>query len=142
MTDRGKEAEKYLGKIRNVEKIIHDKEQELEALRYKASGAGAIRYDKERVQTSPQNYMEMAMMDIAELGKEIEEDKASIEDIKGTAYGIVRVMQQAEERTVLEWFYLNGLSMEDTADKMHMSKRNAYYLKEDALESFGRILAG
>lgn len=140
MTDRQKEAESYLNKIRDVEKTIQGKEQELEALRYKASGAGAIRYDKDRVQTSPQNYMEMAMIDIVELEKEIEEDKASIENIKGTAYGIVRIMQQADERTVIEWFYLNGLSMEDTADKMHMSRRNAYYLKDDALESFGRLM--
>lgn len=135
-----KAADEYLSKIKDVEEMIRKKEQELEALRYKASGAGAIRYDKDRVQTSPQNYMEMAMMDIVELNKEIEEDKASIENIKGDAYAIVRMIQKADQRAIIEWFYLNGLSMEAVADKMSMSTRNAYYLRDDALESFGSIM--
>lgn len=137
MTENQKEADKYLSKIRNTEKIILSKQLELEALRWKASGVGAIRYDKDRVQTSPQNYMEMAIIDVTEIEQEIEEDKASIEDMKGVAYSIVRSMQAPDQRAMIEWFYLNCLSMPDVADKMHMSERNAYYLKCDALESFG-----
>lgn len=136
MTENQREADRYLSKIRDVEKMIHGKEQELEALRYKASGAGAISYDKDRVQTSPQNYTEMAMIDIVELQKEIEEDKASIENIKGDAYAIVRMMPEPDQRAMIEWFYLNGLNMETVSEKMSMSVRNSYYLRDDALDSF------
>lgn len=140
MTDNQQAAELYLNKIRDIEKRIKNKELELEALRWKASGVGAIRYDKDKVQTSPQNYMEMAMEDITELSAEIEEDKASIEDVKGTAYAIVRLMKEPEQRAMIEWFYLNCIAMNIVCDKMCMSERNAYYLRDDALESFGKLL--
>lgn len=133
-------AEKYLLGIRAVEKDLKNKRAELEALRYKASGAGAIQYDKDRVQTSPQDYMTMAIADIIEIEKQIKEDELSIEDKKGEAYAMVRKMAQPEHRAVIEWFYLNGISMAETAEHMSMSERSAYYLKEDALENFGEIL--
>lgn len=140
MTDTQKKADKFLNRIRKIETSIKDKELELEALRYKASGAGGIDYSKDRVQTSPQNFMEMAMCDIVELLAEIEEDKASIEDIKANAYSIVRKMEEPTQRAMIEWFYLNGLDMDSIAIKMYRSERAAYYLRDDALERFGELL--
>ncbi len=126
----------HLELIRDAEKNINNKRLELEALRYKASGAGAIRYDKEHVQTSPQDYMTMAIADLMELEKQITEAEAEIEEMKGDAYTIVRKMDKPEQRAVIEWYYLNGLSMIDTAARLNLSERAAYYLKEDALEAF------
>lgn len=140
MTDNQKKAERYLRKIQNVERELNNKRDELEALRYKASGAGAIRYDKDQVQTSPQDYLAMAMSDIIEIEKQIEEDEASIEDMKGQAYAVVRKIKQPEQRTIIEWFYLNGVSMIKTAEYMSISERSAYYLRDDALEVFGKIM--
>ena len=140
MTKNQMKAEKYLKKIQDVERVLNNKRDELEALRYKASGAGAIRYDKDRVQTSPQDYLAMAMNDIIEIEKQIEEDETSIEQLKGEAYAIVRVMEHPEHRALIEWFYLNGISMPETAQRMNMSERSAYYLKDDALEYFGAIM--
>ena len=140
MTDNQNKAENYLKAIREVEKSLKSKRDELEALRYKASGAGAIRYDRDHVQTSPQDYLAMAMADIIEIDKQIKEDELSIEDMKGQAYSIVRRMTKADCRTLIEWFYLNGVSMIDVAEKMHLSERSAYYLKDDALEEFGSIM--
>lgn len=140
MTENQNKAEIYLKQIRDVERTMKNKRDELEALRYKASGATAIRYDKDKVQTSPQDYLSMAIMDIIEIEKQIEEDSASIEDMKGSAYAIVRQMKSADQRALIEWFYLNGISMTETADRMNMSERTAYYLRDDALESFGKLL--
>ena len=125
-----------LEQIRDAEKSINSKKQELEALRYKASGAGAIRYDKDRVQTSPQDYMTMAIADVIEIEKQIEEEEAEIEMMRGAAYAIVRRMEKPEHRAVIEWYYLNGASMIDTAYRMSISERTAYYLREDALTAF------
>ena len=140
MTENQKKAEGYLRRIQDVERILNNKRDELEALRYKAGGAGGICYDKDHVQTTPQDFLAMAMADIIELEKEIEEDEAGIETIKGEAYSLVRQLKQPEHRTIIVWFYLNGLSMPDTALKMNMSERNAYYLKDDALECFGELM--
>lgn len=125
-----------LERIRESAKRINQKKLELEALRYKASGAGAIRYDKDRVQTTPQNYMEMAIADVIEIEKQIEEEEAKVEVQLGKAYSAVRKMEQPDQRAVIEWYYLNGLSMIDTAGMLNMSERNAYYLREDAIEAF------
>ena len=140
LTDNQTKADKYLSRIRRVENVIKGKRLELEALRYKASGAGAIRYDKDRVQISPQDYITMAIEDVLELEKQIKEDEESIEDLKGEAYAIVRKMENRDGRALIEWFYLNGLSMSETAEFMKMSERNAYYIQEKALEEFGTHL--
>jgi len=122
--------------IHDAEKKINLLKLELEALRYKASGAGGIRYDKDRVQTSPNDYMTMAIADAIELEKHINDMEAEIEEKKGEAYAIVRQMENPDQRAVIEWYYLNGLSMIDTANKLSISERTAYYLKEDALTEF------
>lgn len=133
-------AETYLKKVREGDRRLKAKKDELDALRYKASGAGAIRYDKDHVQTSPKDYLSMAMDDIIKTEKDVEQMEIVVEEMKGEAYGIVRNIQQTEHRVILEWYYLNGLSMIATADKLCVAERTAYYLREDALDSFGRLL--
>lgn len=113
---------------------------ELEALQYRASGAGAIRYDKDRVQVSSDDYLAMAMNDIIALEKKIASGEERIEKKKGKAYAIVRQMEQPDHRTIIEWYYLNGLSMIETATKMNIAERTSYYLRDDALESFGKAM--
>ena len=133
-------AEQYLRKIRDNDRALKNKRDELEALRYKASGAGAIRYDKDHVQTSPQDYLAMAMADIIEIEKQIEEKESMLEEMKGKAYTMVRKIPQTDHRIIIEWYYLNGLSMIATADKMSIAERTAYYLRDDAIDSFGKVM--
>ena len=140
MTDNQSKATGYLMVIRNKEKELHDMRLELEALQYRASGAGAIRYDKDHVQTSPDDYLAMAMADIIALEKKIAAGESRVEKKKGKAYAIVRQMEQPDHRTIIEWYYLNGLSMLETATKMNIAERTSYYLRDDALESFGKLL--
>jgi len=141
MTDTQKAAKEYLTRIRDIEKNIRYKEYELQALRYKAGGLTAVQYDKERVMSSPNTYTEMAIADIIDREQEIEEDKASIENLMGDAYEIVRRIEHPEYRALIEWFYLNGLPMYEVAKRIDMSERNAYNLHEDALEAFGAFIA-
>ena len=140
MTPNQQKATKYLSTIRNIEKKLHSKRLELEALRYRASGAGAIRYDKDHVQTSPQDYLAMAMADIIEIEKKVMDAESDIEKKKGKAYAIVRKIETEDHRTFIEWYYLNGLSMIETATRMNIAERTSYYLRDDALESFGKLL--
>lgn len=135
-------AELYLRKIRDNDRALKSKRDELDALRYKASGTGAIRYDKDHVQTSPQDYLSMAMDDIIKIEKQIEEKEAILEELKGKAYTMVRQIPQTDHRIIIEWYYLNGLSMIATADKMSIAERTAYYLRDDALDSFGKVMKG
>lgn len=133
-------AEMFLRTIRDDDRALKSKRDELDALRYKASGAGAIRYDRDHVQTSPQDFLSMAMDDIIKIEKQIEQKEADLEEKKGRAYAIVRQIPQTDHRIILEWYYLNGLSMIATADKMNIAERTAYYLRDDALDSFGKVM--
>ena len=133
-------AETYLKRIRDNDRELKSKRDELDALRYKASGAGAIRYDKDHVQTSPQDFLSMAMDDIIRIEKEIEQIETGLEEMKGKAYAMVRTISQTDHRTIIEWYYLNGLSMNATADRMNIAERTAYYLRDDALEYFGKVM--
>ena len=140
MTDNQARASSYLSSIRNIEKSLNNKRLELEALRYKASGAGAIRYDKDRVQSTPEDFLVKAMDDIIQIEKQIEKEEREAEKKKGRAYSIVRKMDQAEHRIIIEWYYFNGLSMTDAATRMNIAERTAYYLRDDALEDFGKLM--
>ena len=80
------------------------------------------------------------MVDIIEIEKQIEKEESEIEKKKGKAYSIVRQIEQADQRIIIEWYYLNGLSMTETATKMNIAERTSYYLRDDALESFGKLL--
>ena len=140
MTDNQAKASSYLSSIRNIEKRLNNKRLDLDALRYKASGAGAIRYDKDRVQTTPEDFIVKAMNDIIRIEKQIEKEEREAEKKKGKAYSIVRKMDQAEQRIIIEWYYFNGLSMIDAATRMNIAERTAYYLRDDALEGFGKLM--
>lgn len=140
MTDNQARASSYLSSIRNIEKRLNNKRLELDALRYKASGAGAIRYDKDRVQTTPEDFIVKAMNDIIRIEKQIEKEEREAEKKKDKAYSIVRKMDQAEQRIIIEWYYFNGLSMIDAATRMNIAERTAYYLRDDALEGFGKLM--
>lgn len=125
--------------LKDAEKRIFAKKLELEALRYKASGAGAIRYDKDSVQTSPQDYLTLAIADIVELEKQIAEDEIALEDLKGKTYSVIRKIENPEYRALLEWYYLNDRPILEIANKLNVSERTAYYLRDDALEAFEMI---
>jgi len=112
---------------------------ELEALRYHASGAGAIRYDKDKVQTSPGDFLSMVMSDIVEIDGRIKQTREEVDLLKTEAYSVIRRMERPEHRAVIELYYLNGLSMAGAALQMNMSERSAYYLREDAIREFEKI---
>ena len=123
----------YLEKIRESEKSIHQKKMELEALRYKATNAEAVQYDKDRVQSSPDDYLSLAIADIIEIEKQIREDEEQLEAHKGQVYSLVKQIQEPEHRTFIEWYYLNGLTMMEASEKMNISLRSAYYLRDEAV---------
>lgn len=60
-------AQEYLEGIERAERKIEAITRRLEELRTRAEGVGAIRYDKDRVQTSPQNSMPDKVIKLCEI---------------------------------------------------------------------------
>ena len=60
-------AQEYLEGIERAERKIEAITRRLEELRTRAEGVGAIRYDKDRVQTSPQDSMPDKVIKLCEI---------------------------------------------------------------------------
>lgn len=139
MTDNQKKADAYLMRIRNAEKDMRVLFEQIQYLRYKASGMGAIRYDKDRVQTSPEDMVCAAIAEAVTLENKL--------------FGRNKQTREAFERTTqilslwgdkyaiaIETYYLDHGSMCDVARHCKCSDRNAYRIKLDALEKFSQHL--
>lgn len=60
-------AKEYLLQIRTLRRRCESLENQLQELRTQAEGVKAITYDKDRVQTSPDNRMEILMLRIVDI---------------------------------------------------------------------------
>lgn len=141
MTENQKTAEKYLLKIRKQSKRLKSLLNEIEALEYAAAGQGTISYEKDRVQKSTDRNIKLVefMDDIINKKNEFDEVEAELDELKITSYHIIKKIENIDERIILEWYYINAKSMEEIIKKISVSERKAYYLREEALESFGTI---
>lgn len=87
---------------------------------------GAIRYDKDKVQTSPGDSMSKIIAEIADLEKEmtaIQQRKSQqIEKIDKA----LNSLESEEERTALTMRYINRVSVSEIAEAMGYSEQRIY----------------
>lgn len=139
MTDAQRKAEHYLMQIRNASKELTELIEQIDYLRYKASGATAIRYDKDHVQTSPEDMVCEAMAAAVDL-----ENKLSFRHKQ------LKAMREHTEQTISLWnnnnakyidiYYLNHGSMTEVAERINCTSRTAYNIKFRALEEFAKYI--
>lgn len=67
MSVKAKKAKAYLNQYHKLRRAVESLERRIEEMRAKAEGVGAIRYDKDRVQTSPKNTMEENSIKLADM---------------------------------------------------------------------------
>lgn len=142
MTKKQHIADKSLKRIGLLVEKLEDKELELESMYAIAYGLGAIRYDKDKVQTSPENYMERAMVEIDELKADIDRLKGKINDAKIEALENIKKVSKSKHRTILIWHYIGLKPMSEIAHDMQRSERAVYYMRLKALEEYGGIIDG
>lgn len=139
MTDNQKKADAYLMRIRNAEKDMRVLFEQIQYLRYKASGMGAIRYDKDHVQTSPEDMVCAAIAEAVTLeNKLFGRNKQTREAFERTTQ--ILSLWGDKYATAIETYYLDHGSMCDVARHCKCSDRNAYRIKLDALEKFSQHL--
>ncbi|MBQ0112407.1 MAG: hypothetical protein KBT03_04675 [Bacteroidales bacterium] len=125
-------AKDLLERIKYLEKSIANKKLKVELLTAKAEG-GAIRYDKENVQTSCSNFTEQILVDIADLSVEIKEDEEMLDRCISKAYKLIKLLDNIEEQNVLYGYYLDGYTYEMIADKMNYSRREVCRIEDEAI---------
>lgn len=126
----------YLKQIRDADGAIKRKEMQLKELK-SCLLPGCIRYDKDKIQSSPSNQMEEVMARVDLLEREIESMKADkalmIIEISDT----IDSLESSEEKTVLMGVYIAGESMNKIARVIGYSSQHAYRLRKRGVVHLG-----
>ena len=137
MTEGQNKADKYLLEIRNAEKEINEMIIKIEYLRYKASGATAIRYDKDHVQTSPGDMVCEAIVEAVAIENRLYHKHKRLVDMRERTNEIIQLWGDNCSK-LIETYYLSHGSMVDAAKIIGCSDRSAYRIKLKALERFAK----
>ena len=98
-----------------------------------------ITYDKDPVQTSPEDSMARIMAEIDEIDQQIErlQECRAMEILRLSR--VIDALDDPREATVLDAYYLGGRSMREIADHMHYSVRTVYRLRTSGAEKMANM---
>lgn len=139
MTDNQRKSERYLLRIRNADREMKLLYEQIQYLRYKASGMGAIRYDKDHVQTSPEDMVCEAISEAVYLEGKLSNRHKQLKAMREHTEKIVAIWADNNAR-MIEVYYLNHGSMVDVARQIKCSDRQAYRIRDNALEQFSKYI--
>lgn len=140
MTANQQKADHYLMQIRNADKEMRQIFEQIQFLRYKASGMGAIRYDKDHVQTSPEDMVCECIAQAVQLENKLFARNRKFHDSLTRTNEILQLWSDNNNARLITIYYLNHGSMGDVAEQIGCSSRNAYFIKLKALEEFSKHL--
>lgn len=132
------EAYRFLGQVRGHENKIKRLKRTIEGLR---SGLtpGAIRYDKDRVQATPQNVMEELFAKIDEYERKLQEEYRLLAESLLKVEKAISRMPDTREKNVLIDFYLGRISIGDIADGMGITVRHCFRLRKNGIAIFCEV---
>lgn len=136
-----KEACEFLGGLRRHTKKAKKLEEKIEEKRYSLL-PGAIRYDKDRVNTSPRDQMLEGFEEIDELERQlIDENRECYRAIIDISRAILQIPEGPERRFLLE-YYINMKDIYKISAKLDYSLRHTYRLQRKAMEVFMEVHDG
>lgn len=134
-----KQAYNYLNSLRWIDlKLLrlNARKKELESCLLPA----AIRYDKDKVQTSPEDPMSKICAEISEIDNEIycisvcKADK--IRELSNTIHNLER----PEERTVLTLYFIEHIKIKEIAKRMNYTENGIYGIRRKACNNIVKYL--
>jgi DNA-directed RNA polymerase specialized sigma subunit len=134
------EMYEYLMQIRRAELSIRRLEMKAAALRT-CLLPNAIRYDKDRVQTSPEDKLAEIMADIDGLERDIIQRKEEKAGLIQEITGAIDRLEDEREKTVLTGFFVNRESMSEVAEEIRYSSRSTYRFRKWGMQHLASILA-
>lgn len=132
-------ANRYLSQIRDASKELTELILRIDYLRYRASGAGAIRYDKDHVQTSPEDMMCQSISEAVDLEQQLSARSKQLKAMREHTEQVISLWSDNNARFI-DIYYLNHGSMTEAADRIGCTSRSAYNIKSRALEEFSKHL--
>ena len=131
----------FLMQIRRKEIIIRRKETQRDELRA-CLLPGAIRYDRDRVQSTPTDKMADVIVMVADVKVGV---TAADQEIASMLLVIeisdaIETLEDDYERTVLTEFYIARAPMTEVADAINYSVRRAYHFRKMGVTHLGEVL--
>ena len=132
-------SKEFLNKIRCIDMMINCKLEQVAELRSMLL-PGAIRYDKDKVQTSNNaDSISDTVSKIMELEEKINTDIDELVELKSVARENIERMENDVEKVILYKRYFNNESFENIAVECGYSWRHIHRLHGEALKNFDKI---
>lgn len=121
--------------------MINAKLEQIGELRAKAEAIGAVRYDKDKVQTSMSgdNLLD-CVAKIVELEKELDAEVDALVDMKRVALERMKLMKNQTEKLILFERYFNGKTFEQIAVNCNYSWRQVHRIHGRGLKHFESVI--
>lgn len=129
----------FLMQIRRKEIIIRRKETQRDELRA-CLLPGAVRYDRDKVQSTPTDKMSDVMTRVDELDREIEQFRREKATLVIEISDAIEKLEDDNEKTVLTEFYIARAPMTQAADAINYSVRRAYDFRKRGVIHLGEVL--
>lgn len=134
MTENQKKAHVFLMRLKNYRKNHYKALDKIDSMRYGCLPS-AIRYDLDRVHTSPKNTMETLLIaSIDAENKLIERHIDYIYDVRFVE-DVCRSFTKDEAKVIL-FYYIMDWKFKDISEELNKTERTIYRLKNAALEKF------
>ena len=132
-------SKEFLNKIRYINMMINCKLEQVAELRSMLL-PGAIRYDKDKVQTSHDaDTISDTMIKVIELEEKVNADIDELVELKSVAREKIERMENDIEKVILYKRYFNNESFENIAVECGYSWRHIHRLHGEALRNFDKI---
>lgn len=134
-------AKEFLNRIRTINILIDCKIEQVTRLRVLLTG-GAIRYDKEKVQSSVSNdTMLNTVAKIIELEEQINADIDLLVDYKSRARNLIEQLSNDIEKIILYKRYFDNKTFEQISVECNYGWRHTCRLHGNALNSLSKVMS-
>ena len=101
---------------------------------------GAIRYDKDRVQSTPGDQLGETMAKSDEMERQVEDLKAERSALIIRVNNMIEKLENDIERAVLTEWYINRTKPSRIASNISYSERRMYHYKKEGVKHLAEIL--
>lgn len=130
---------KYLKEPRRIEWVIRKYTYQHDALQASLLPS-AIRYDKDAVQTSPEDTLSDVASSVLELEKKIRDLECRRANILLTITAAIDRLPDEREAAILSAYYVRRIPMEKVAEQVHWSREHTYRLRKSGVKHLSEIL--
>lgn len=133
-------AREYLEQIQVIDVSISQDQELLDNMKLKASSGGAIRYDKDKVQTSiVGSQIETDVCRYVDFERKLTEKIDRFADVRELIVSQIQGLKQPNYMKVLFKVYVQYKFLKDAATEMNLSYSYTLTLHQKALKEFGKV---